>query len=58
MKLHDDFSWTTRHPGDLESKPEEPQGGGKGGGRALAGAPALWPPRDPLTYLFVLYIQI
>ena len=34
IKLHDDFSWTRRHPGDLESKPEEPRGGGKGGGRA------------------------
>ena len=42
IKLYDDFSWTRRHPEDLESKPEEPRGGGTGGG----GAPALWPPRE------------
>ena len=30
IKLHDDFSWTRRHAGDLESKSEEPRGGGNG----------------------------
>ena len=30
----------------MESKPEEPRGGGKGGGRALGGRPYLVAPRD------------
>ena len=32
--FRDDFSWTKRHPGDLECKSEEPRGDHKGGGCA------------------------
>ena len=57
IKLCDDFYWSRKHPRDLESKPEEPRGSGKGGGRALGGGLPCGPLGDPLTYLFVLYIH-
>ena len=50
IKLHDDFSWTRRHPGDLEFKSEEPRGSHKCGGVAQGGRarpPTLWAPRWP-----------
>ena len=53
MKLHDDFSSTRRHTGDLECKSEEPRGCHKGGGRAPL---PCGPLGDPLTQIFILYI--
>ena len=56
IKLHDDFSWTRRHTGDLECKSEEPRGGSKGGGRApylVAPSSVAWRPLQVHWITFV-----
>ena len=57
--FHDDFSWTKRHPEDLEYTSGKPRGTHKDGGHAQGGrahphpcGPLVTPP----TYFFCLYI--